>query len=288
MQHKRVFLSVIILMRICIGGFPQSISVDTMVDFYKNIDIDCYKENIAEGMAQFNTWLRDSLPTKTEMPSWYTPSDINLQEREVIPLVALNFYKMKNFDSHESIYNHIIIDSTLSVVLIVLDEKRKPVGITDVAGKPYSYIDFTIDKDVNSYQQWEKQTKEFLQICKNYNPEALIYLNHRVIRGSGYIKKDILYLHVQGEPKPLYKATGVLGFIKKGRIYIIPQKQKMPEELEKYIKKYLKHDKDYITNSDWMLNPKTEKEFRDKDANVIPFEIRHTGNTPPEKMRICF
>ena len=274
-------------MRICTGGYPQSYSIDTIVDFYKKIDIDCYKEKISEGMAQFNTWLRDSLPTKTDLMPWYTPTDIHLQGKEVIPLVALNFYNMKKFDEKESIYNHIIIDSMLSVIFIVLDEEQKPIGITDVAGEPYSYIDFTNMNEMNSFQQWEKRTKEYLQMYKVYSPDALLYLNYKVIGGFGYVKKDTLYLYVHDVPKSLYKTTGLLGFIKKSNIYVIPQKQKMPVELKKYIKKSLKQDKDYINNYDWILKPKIEKDLRNKEANVIPFEIRHTGNTPINLVRTC-
>ena len=179
-------LAIIFLLRISICIFSQSISVNGIVDFYKKIDIDCYKEKISEGMAHFNTWLRDSLPTKTEMPSWYTPTDINLQGKEVIPLVALNFYNMKSFDEKESIYNHIIIDSTLSVIFIVLDDERKPIGITDVAGDRYSYIDFTNKNDANAYQRWDQKVKALLRASKREEPEALVYL-YKLIGGLGHL-----------------------------------------------------------------------------------------------------
>ena len=255
---KRI-LTTFFLLRISICIFSQSISVNGIVDFYKKIDIDCYKEKISEGMAHFNTWLRDSLPTKTEMPSWYTPTDINLQNREVIPLVALNFYNMKNFDEKESIYNHIIIDSMLSVILIVLDEERKPIGITDVAGDRYSYIDFTNKNDANAYQRWDKKVKEFLHVRRKEQPESLVYL---------------------------YKLIGGLGYIKNRKLYLIPPRKKNPEELEEYIKMCLQISKEFVTGSDRIIIPETIKDFWSQD--IIPIEVRLTGNTPPEKMRICF
>ena len=252
-------LAIIFFLRMSICIFSQPISVNGIVDFYKKIDIDCYKEKIAEGMAQFNTWLRDSLPTKTEMPSWYTPTDINLQGKEVIPLVALNFYNMKNFDEKESIYNHIIIDSTLSVIFIVLDDERKPIGITDVAGDRYSYIDFTNKNDANAYQRWDKKVKDLLRARKKEEPKALVYL---------------------------YKLIGGLGYIKNGKIHLIPPRKKNPEELEEYIKMCIQISKEFVTGSDQIIIPETIKDFWSQDNT--PIDVRLTGNTPPEKMRICF
>ena len=257
---KRTIISFVFLLGVSCNSFSQAITVDSLLSFYKNINIDCYKEKIDVGMERLNKWLKDSLPTKTK---WflepYTPSPIKLQEHDVIPFIALRYYNMGSFDEEESIYDHIIVDSTLSVIFVVLDEHQKAIGITDVAGEPYTYIDFTNKKDANSYLHWDRKVKKFLKVIRKQSVDALVYIEH---------------------------IWGWLGYIKNGRIYLLLQyKRGKPVELQEYIEERMKRARDMVNKYDWIIWPESEIEYWNSPDSS--FRMRLTGNTPQEKIRIC-
>jgi len=87
---------IILLLGTSLNGFSQPVSVDSIVAFYKNANIECYKEIINNGMKSFDKWLTDTFPKTTMLHSSYSPSDIDLREHNAIPIVALKYYNMDN------------------------------------------------------------------------------------------------------------------------------------------------------------------------------------------------
>jgi hypothetical protein len=260
-----IFVNMKRLFAICMGFFlwsclpviSQEISLQEVVEFYKNADIDCYKDKIQHGMESFDCWLRDTFPQMTNFESLCSPSDINLKEHEAIHLVRLCFYNMSNFNDTSSIYNHIIIDSLYCVMLAPVDKKGKPIGLTDVENTPYSYVNFKHTKNVtiNSYQ---KGLNSLLKLSRRNHAEALVYLSY----ASGLMR---------------------FGYIANNKIYLCSRFNSQSFELDSSFKQSVLNTKYGIFHSDKI--PVSEYEYWNKirkdDSSFF------TGHTPPEKIRLC-
>ena len=252
----KTVVNIIILLGASINGFSQSISVDSIVSFYKNVDIECYKDIINKGMKDFDKWLTDTFPKTTTIKSPYSPSDIDLREHNAIPVVALKFYNMENINENEDIYDHLIIDSTRCVILIPLDEKNKPLGITDVLGETYSYLSFRNKEDMRYYHGWAQLVNKYLKVCRKVVPDAYVYI-------------DDFYTEY--------------GYILNGKIMLVKNKQRHPIELSEFVKEIYKRSGAYdiFRQSDRISLPESERE------TWVSKGYRLTGRTPKEKVRLC-
>lgn len=248
---------------ICLSTYSQSISVDSIVAFYRNADIDCYKEKLYKGMKEYDCWLEDTFPKIIQ--SWslkpvcdYSPSNIDIRKYDVIPFVALSFYDMENFSEKDNIYDHIIIDSTRCFSFVPIDKKGTLLGITEVHDH-YTYLNFTNkeDYDYKSLRKQQKHLKRILKTCRKNDAEALAFLQ-----------------------------TSILGhfcFIRKGRIYFATPK---PEELNEWVLKWL--EKGYY-DSVRGLGGRYLPEYRERYTNGLntPYRKIRTGHTEKKDLRIC-
>ena len=252
---------IILLLGASLNGFSQPVSIDSIIAFYKNADIECYKEIINNGMKSFDKWLADTFPKTTILHSSYSPSDIDLREHNAIPIVALKYYNMINISENDDIYDHLIIDSTKCIILVPYDEKNKPLGITDVLGETYSYFSFRNKEDMRYYYNTADLIKKYLKICRKVDPDALIFI-------------DNLYAR--------------FGYVKDGKIMLVRYKQRHPIELNEFVKEICKHPEslDLFRKSDQIHIPESAQDMWDnKDA--VKNSYRLTGKTPKEKIRIC-
>lgn len=244
-----------ILLAHCFFVLSQSIPVDSIVEFYRSSDINCYKERINKGMQDFNRWLQDTLPSLTSFAPLYSPSDIDIRHHDAIHFVSLNFYNMSEYDGKDNIYNHIIIDSTRCVVLAPVDKKGKLLGITDI-GECYSYISFTNKNDIN-YRIGYKSLKTFLKRSKKYNPDALVWFS---------------------TPYEKYKR----GFVKNGRIYFLNPN---PTDIDLFMRQELSaySDAKHIKTLDLIHFPRYRESFNSIDSTIE----KKTGNTSSHEIRLC-
>ncbi len=261
----------VLLLGIDLNVFSQSITPKAIVSFYQNIDIDCYKSKIQEGMESFNKWLVDTFPKKTDFPSPYRPSDIILMDHRVVPIISLNFYDMERFDMDESIYDHLIIDSTLSVIFATYDEKRKLIGLTDIENEPYSYLSFKdIKRNDLYYKVYYIPLKSLLRTAEKVKPDALLNINGAIVGGFGYVKnsKIFIYRNHRNRRDKFVELDG---------------------EVKEYMTRLLKiHPDDnliMIRHSD-RLPQLTTKEYWDS-SEIREGTFRISGHTPVNKIRIC-
>ena len=261
---KRTCLFIMAL-TISLTAHSQAISVDSIVAFYRNADIDCYKEKLYKGMKEYDKWLEDTFPKLVQkwdlLPNpFYSPSGIDIREYDVIHFVVLNYYNMENYSEKDNIYDHIIMDSTRCLLLVPLDDMRKPMGITEF-GERYTYISFTNKDDVNyrCMRKYKKYLKSFLKTARKHNAQALVALQ---TIGSKY--DDI-------------------GFVKNDRIYFCwPD----PVELNKVVQQDLKDGLyELIRGRDHIVLP----EYREDITNgcVGPTRKTKTGHTEKRNLRIC-
>ncbi len=258
---KHVVIIILLLFGASLNGFSQPVSVDSIIAFYKDADIECYKEIINNGMKSFDKWLADTFPKNTILHSSYSVSDIDLREHNAIPIVALKYYNMDNISEYDDIYEHLIIDSTKCMILVPYDEENKPLGITDILGETYSYLSFRNKEDMHYYGDKAKHVKKYLKMCRKVVPDALVFI-------------DNLYAK--------------FGYVKDGKIMLVKYKQRRPIELNEFVKEICKHPEslDLFRKSDQIYLPESERERCDsKDA--VKNSYRLTGKTPKEKIRIC-
>ena len=257
---KQVVTIIIMMLGVSFNGFSQPIPVDSIVAFYKNVDVECYKEKINRGMKDFDKWLTDTFPQLTILHSPYSPSDIDLREHNAIPIVALKYYNMKNISENEDIYDHLIIDSSRCVILIPLDEKNNPLGITDVIGDTYSYLSFQNKENMHYYHAWGKLVNKYLKICRKVAPDAYVYI-------------DDLY------PR--------FGYVLNGKILLVMYKQKRPIELSEFVKEIYKRPgaHDLFRKSDRIHE--SEREYWNTESSKQN-DHKLTGHTPKERLRLCF
>ena len=260
MKHFYLFIMTLIT---SLTVHSQSIPIDSIVAFYRNADIDCYKEKVYKGMKEYDCWLEDTFPKITQ--SWgirscfYSPSKIDIREHDVIHFVVLN-YNMEYYDEKDNIYDHIILDSTKCLLFVPLDAKGKLLGITELDDH-YTYKSFTNRDDID-YQfirQFYKHLKSILKTSRKYKAEALVALQ---TIGSKY--NDI-------------------GFVKDGRIYFCwPE----PVELHGVVQQDLKDGKyDLIRKRDIKIMP----EYRESIINRFEGATRktRTGHSEKKDLRIC-
>lgn len=260
---KQIILFILTL-TISLPVHSQSISVDSIVAFYRNANIDCYKENLYKGMKEYDCWLEDTFPKITQ--SWgirtcfYSPSKIDIRKHKVIHFVALNYYNMEYFDEKDNIYDHIIVDSTKCLLFVPLSENGKLLGITEM-GDHYTYKNFTNKDDIDYHfmRQFYKHLKSVLKTYRKYKAEALIALQ---TIGTKY--NDI-------------------GFVKNGKIYFCWPN---PVELNEAVQQDLKKGKfDLIRKRDIILLP----EYRENVMTGCEGITRktRTGHSEKKYLRIC-
>ena len=263
----KIILLLFLLLGVSSQGFSQEITLEEIAAFYNDINVDCYKTKIQDGMESFNKWLVDTFPMKTDFPPPFAPSDINLMEQRVLPIISINYYNMERFDIDISIYDHLIIDSTLSVSLAVLDDKGKVIGLTDVEHEPYSYLDFNGLKRNNLYYDaYYIPLKQLVKEVEKLKPDALLHIN-AFIGGFGYEKDS--------------------------KIFIFKNRRNGFVELDKEIKNYMLsllkiHPDDnlrMIRFSDRLPQITTKEYWNSNGVKELSFRI--SGHTPSDKIRIC-
>jgi len=249
---------VLVLIALAISQFAycQRLSVDSIVDFYRNADVDCYKEELYRGMKEYDCWLEDTLPKISPFVPFYSPAKIDIRKHDVIRFVALNYYDMANYSEKDNIYDHIIMDSTRCFIFIPLDEKGKPMGITEMYDR-FTYDTF-INKDDINYMfkpKFFRYLNKYRKTVKEIHAEALIAL--RTTYGCKF------------------------GFIKDGFIYYCWPK---PIELNRAIQKKLKNgESDFVHKLDIMILP----EYREEMTSGGLVRKVKTGHTDKKDLRIC-
>ena len=240
--------------------YSQPVSVETIVSFYRHTDIECYKEKIQEGMDRFNAWLVDTFPQKNELSSPYNPSEIDIRNHKVIPIVSLKYYNMGNFDMNDNIYDHLIIDSTKCIIMIPIDKKGKPMGITDIIGETYSYLSFTNKEDMKLYQNWDKRINKFLKTCHKVKYDALVYIDD----------------------------LGGFGYIMGGKVFLVRYNSRKVIELSQFIRSCCSYPVtfDLLRKTDYVYWSERYDEFFEKNG-LSKHAYRYTGNTPTNLIRIC-
>lgn len=249
---------------ICLSTYSQSISVDSIVAFYRNADIDCYKEKLYKGMKEYDCWLEDTFPKIIQ--SWYlkpvclySPSNIDIRKYDVIPFVALSFYDMENFSEKDNIYDHIIIDSTRCFSFVPIDKKGTLLGITEMYDH-YTYVNFTNkeDYDYKSFRKLQKHLKRVLKTCRKNDAEALVFFQNSIISRFCYIKKGRIYF---ATPKPEELNEGIFRCLEKGHSDMIRVLG------NRYLPEY--------------------RELYKSELDEVPYRKVRTGHTERKDLRIC-
>ena len=174
----------------------QSLRVRDIVDFYQNADIDCYKKMIYEDISQCDRWIQDTL--RAQLPpgisTIWEPSDIDIRKYDAIHMVALRFHDVDSLQLEDNIYEHLELDSAVSVRLVPYDKQGKLLGITDDGSISGTYNSFINQNDWHSHDGSDKLLKKVLNFCKKKKADAIVYLSGICY---GYIKNDSIYCFVE-------------------------------------------------------------------------------------------
>lgn len=258
-------LSAILLLCCCLSVTAQKpTSVAEIKGFYQDVNLDCYRKMLQNGMDEFDRWLVDTLYKKTSIGILFKPADINLAECSLEYFVPLRFFDMASFSAGDDIYEHLIIDSTLCISFIPLDKRGMPIGVTDFDLQPYSFYSFQKEKR-NVYRDSRvrgKYARKFLKYAHKYESEANVQVT--------------LGLH------------NFYGYINQGKIYLVTR-QRRPVELSVIIHDILSFgglDLDMLRDSDRIHLPTYRGKWGDGYDGRGWW--RSVGNTPENEKRLCY
>jgi hypothetical protein len=187
MKTRNVILLVGLLF--CGNAFSQDV-ISRLKTFYNEADMDYYT-----GIIEKNVW--DCY--KAQCVKWNVAESVNpprtdLLKGNTVPMLAVQFVDMEDFDLGENIYDHITIDSTRVFTLACVDDQMKVLAFANYYDGTYAWT------DLNSVRPSEIEILG--QVIKNINerqPELILFCHSlkrpRDLNSFMYIKDGLIYVY---------------------------------------------------------------------------------------------
>lgn len=188
MKTKDLILLLVGLL-FCGNIFSQDI-ISRLKTFYNEADMDYYT-----GIIEKNVW--DCY--KAQCVKWNVAESVNpprtdLLKGNTVPMLAVQFADMEDFDLGENIYDHITIDSNRVFTLACVDDQMKVLAFANYYDGTYAWT------DLNSVRPGEIEILG--QVIKNINerqPELILFCHSmkrpRDLNSFMYIKDGLIYVY---------------------------------------------------------------------------------------------
>lgn len=237
---KTKYITLVIALLLCGNLYSQGI-VSDLQKFYRDADMSYYMGKIQKNVsdcykAQCEMWKVDESTN---------PPKIDLLKGETVPMLAVQFIDMENFDSAGNIYNHIAIDSTRVFTLACVDDNMTVQAFANYYDGTYAYTD-----------------------VKGERPEHIEKLE-QVIKGiNSHDPKIILFCHSLRSDNNLNSFM----FIRNNEIYVYRVNEGDAIELNDYVKQFFTMEK--VHNLDQTSVPFVQQYYDKEKPN------RRAGRTP--------
>lgn len=181
--------SLLIGLLFCGNIFSQDI-ISRLKTFYNDADMDYYT-----GIIEKNVW--DCY--KAQCDKWNVDESVNpprtdLLKGKTVPMLALQFVNMEDFDLGENIYDHIAIDSTRVFTLACVDDQMKVLAFANYYDGTYAW------SDMESVRPGDAEKLE--PVIRNINerqPELILFCHSlkrpRDLNSFMYIKDGLIYVY---------------------------------------------------------------------------------------------
>ena len=246
MKTKDLILLLVGLL-FCGNAFSQDI-ISRLKTFYNEADMDYYT-----GIIEKNVW--DCY--KAQCVKWNVAESVNpprtdLLKGNTVPMLAVQFMDMEDFDLGENIYDHITIDSNRVFTLACVDDQMKVQAFANYYDGTYAWT------DLNSVRPSEIEILG--QVIKNINERQ---------------PELILFCHSLKRPRDLNSFM----YIKDGLIYVYRAKEDDVIELNNYVGLFFTNED--VRNLGYTAVPFVDQYYR----KMEPFH--RTGKTQQSKIKIC-
>jgi len=248
------------------NSFSQDI-VKSIMDFYNNADMICYKDNAQKRMMiEYNLFCQwDSIYRLHS-----TPPDIDLHKSKTVPVLNIQFVNTVNYEFSDDIYNNISIDSVWCFSFFCVDKRNNIYAGVNFANP---HISFWENKDLFKAN---KKEKHLYKKINKYKPDLIL----RCAMLSGGIGKKLYddgYMFIKGDK--IYKYM-----FYKGKVY----------ELNDFFRRNSCPDNPYcylnLSNIRRFLSqtyiPIIFQNF-DNDYRKTNNDLRSSGNSPNNEKMIC-
>ena len=230
----------------CGNAFSQDI-ISRLKTFYNEADMDYYT-----GIIEKNVW--DCY--KAQCVKWNVAESVNpprtdLLKGNTVPMLAVQFMDMEDFDLGENIYDHITIDSNRVFTLACVDDQMKVQAFANYYDGTYAWT------DLNSVRPSEIEILG--QVIKNINERQ---------------PELILFCHSLKRPRDLNSFM----YIKDGLIYVYRAKEDDVIELNNYVGLFFTNED--VRNLGYTAVPFVDQYYR----KMEPFH--RTGKTQQSKIKI--
>lgn len=245
MKTKDLILLLVGLL-FCGNAFSQDI-ISRLKTFYNEADMDYYT-----GIIEKNVW--DCY--KAQCVKWNVAESVNpprtdLLKGNTVPMLAVQFMDMEDFDLGENIYDHITIDSNRVFTLACVDDQMKVQAFANYYDGTYAWT------DLNSVRPSEIEILG--QVIKNINERQ---------------PELILFCHSLKRPRDLNSFM----YIKDGLIYVYRAKEDDVIELNNYVGLFFTNED--VRNLGYTAVPFVDQYYR----KMEPFH--RTGKTQQSKIKI--
>ena len=244
---KVKYLTLTLGLLLCGNIFSQDV-ISGLKKFYEEADMKCYLDRIEKNVkdcykAQCEYWKVDES---------VNPPKVNFKKDKMVPMLAIQFVDMENYDYSENIYNHITLDSTRVFTLAYVDDEMNVFAFANYYDGEYAYT------EVKSERPSDREKLE--QVIKNINkhdPEIILFCSSlkgfRDLNSFMYIKGDSIYVY----------------HVNKDDVY----------ELNDYVRQFLTVEKIHSLNNTPI--PFAYQFFNKDKPN------RRTGNAPEKLKMMC-
>jgi hypothetical protein len=188
MKTKDLILLLVGLL-FCGNAFSQDV-ISRLKTFYDEADMDYYT-----GIIEKNVWdWYKAQCVKWNVAESVNPPRTDLLKGNTVPMLAVQFVDMEDFDLGENIYDHITIDSTRVFTLACVDNQIKVQAFANYYDGTYAWM------DLNSVRPGDIEILG--QVIKNINeqqPELILFCHSmkrpRDLNSFMYIKDGLIYVY---------------------------------------------------------------------------------------------
>ena len=225
--------------------------VQTLKDFYKNAQMDCYVDKINKLIIYENEFLYN------KWSSQYL-ENFDLHKEHFIPMLVIRFVNTEKYTYDNNIYDYITIDSARVFTLACIDKKN---NVTAFAN---SYLGIEAYCKVPK-SHLNKKLKKVIRGIYKFHPEVILYCHS--LATLSYPFNEFM-------------------FIKNGKIFVYDVMTEKALELNIYIKEAFgsyckKLSREVIPRWSLERNDSTRFDF------IFRFTYRTTGPTPKDEIFLC-
>lgn len=177
----------------CSGNIFSQNKIEQFRQFYNDADFAYYEQKIQQDLNKFDKWYIDSLPLLDTLSYskrlLFKPNNVDLKNENKIFALAVSLKNKEDPNIYDNIYDHLIIDSLRTFIIVCVDDKMNVTGMTDIE-KPGVFIDL---KDNFYYSKKNRnRLRKIIKNIKKEDPEIIMYC-YDLFRAFLYLKNNKLY-----------------------------------------------------------------------------------------------